>query len=55
METDARRREFLIRMLVLACSTIALASCKQTITGTDVPSPEPEDEGADGGGEGGGY
>ena len=54
MEPDAQRREFLLRMLALACSTIALASCKHTITGTDEKTLEPEDEGGNGG-EGGGY
>ena len=49
METDAQRREFVIRMVALACSAIALASCKHTIAGNDVKSPEPDDESGKGG------
>ena len=54
MEADAQRRAFLLRTLALACTTIALASCEYTITGTDEKTLEPEDEGGNGG-EGGGY
>ena len=54
MKTNANRREFLRRMLALACSTIALASCQNTVTGPDERYPDPYEEDAVGG-EGGGY